>query len=351
VKLIRCALLFLPLALSVAAVCVSSVEQTGERGPWTGELTNTGDDPVHNVGVPAVVADADGDTSFIGLGGAVAASCPSMLLPRERGAFTLSVALDRFGPQPAFPLSARFDAVASTQPGAENWRSEGLFVRVLDLEATARAARVAIENHGTRSYSDIELCSVARDARGDATFVGYAPGPLLPAGGAPRLDPGASLEVEVGVEVHDDGTLQFFVHGNDGAASSLPADWQQIGQGFGVMAPPGWTFQPLQGIDSYVGEISGDGMRLQFDYGYYSNSLQYDDDPSYVVTWETIGGWPAKLVRPLPGVDGVTGVYFADLGNAPPFDMPTRFEISARGLTSAQQDVALEIFRTLRFHP
>ena len=49
--------------------------------------------------------------------------------------------------------------------------------------------------------------------------------------------------------------------------------------GFALKLPEGWELRELQGIDSYVGEIVGDGARLHFDYGSYSWSLNPADDP------------------------------------------------------------------------
>ena len=43
--------------------------------------------------------------------------------------------------------------------------------------------------------------------------------------------------------------------------------------GFSLMLPPGWTLTQLQGMDSNVWEITGDGVSLMFDYGWYSWDL------------------------------------------------------------------------------
>ena len=64
------------------------------------------------------------------------------------------------------------------------------------------------------------------------------------------------------------------------------------------MLPPGWTLNELQGIDSYVGEVVGDGMRLVFDYGRFGWNLTPEDEPEheYIVSYEDIGGREAKLL-------------------------------------------------------
>lgn len=136
-----------------------------------------------------------------------------------------------------------------------------------------------------------------------------------------------------------------------------PEDWATVnadgwsGRGFSLRLPPGWQLRELRGIDSYVGEIIGGGVRLRFDYGIYSNRLPYEDDPTYTVTYEEIGGRHAKLVRSHEGeAEGVTGVYFENYEPtlSRPGMMPLQLEISGTGLTSDQQDTAFAIFRSIR---
>ena len=129
--------------------------------------------------------------------------------------------------------------------------------------------------------------------------------------------------------------------------NGTPTNWQFIdANSFTLSLPPSWKFNKLQGIDSYVGEFVGDGAKLGFDYGWYSNSLAEDNDPKHTVTYETIGGYRAKIVVPKVVGSGTTGVYFGDLGSGV---QKTRFEISGYNLTTSQHETALKIFRTLEF--
>jgi hypothetical protein len=92
-------------------------------------------------------------------------------------------------------------------------------------------------------------------------------------------------------------------------ASPLPSDWQNIDVGeVSISAPSGWKFHRLQGIDS-VGEFVGDGVRLEFDYGPYSNSLDEQHEPEYLVVHERIDGLQARIVSPHSPGRGLTGVY------------------------------------------
>ncbi len=93
--------------------------------------------------------------------------------------------------------------------------------------------------------------------------------------------------------------------------------WLKVEAGtFSIYAPPGWEFHQKQGIDSYVGQFTGSGVVLKFDYGQYSNPLDEAVEPKYVVAQETIGSYRAKVVCPrMPG-HGVTGVYFPRIGSS-----------------------------------
>jgi hypothetical protein len=127
--------------------------------------------------------------------------------------------------------------------------------------------------------------------------------------------------------------------------ASLP-NWQIVDAGtFMVSLPPGWKFNKLQGIDSYVGEFIGDGAKLEFDYGWYSNSLAEDNDPNHVVTYETIDGYRAKIVIPKVTGDGTVGVYFSDLDG----EQKTKLQLSGQNLGASQQEAALKMFHTLKF--
>ena len=51
--------------------------------------------------------------------------------------------------------------------------------------------------------------------------------------------------------------------------------WHKVDPGpFSILAPSGWEFHQLQGVDSYVGEFVGDSIVLRFDFGGYSNPLK-----------------------------------------------------------------------------
>ncbi|MFZ0959667.1 MAG: hypothetical protein WAO35_02090 [Terriglobia bacterium] len=125
--------------------------------------------------------------------------------------------------------------------------------------------------------------------------------------------------------------------------------WHKVDAGpFSILAPSGWEFHQLVGVDSYVGEFAGDGVVLTFDFGRYSNPLKEEKTPAYVVIHKSIGGRGAKVVSPRTPGHGITGVYFRNVGDS------NALCLWGKDLTSAQQELVLKIFDTLHFggpHP
>ena len=123
--------------------------------------------------------------------------------------------------------------------------------------------------------------------------------------------------------------------------SVAPANWHKVDAGpFSILAPSGWDFHQLEGVDSFVGEFVGDGIILRFDFGGYSNPLKEEKKPAYVVVHKSIGGFRAKVVSPRTPGHGIAGVYFRDVGHA------TALCLWGKDLTSTQEELALKIFET-----
>ena len=109
------------------------------------------------------------------------------------------------------------------------------------------------------------------------------------------------------------------------------------GSGFSVMLSPGWVLEELQGVDSPVGEVVGDGVLLMYDHGDFT----WDLDRSHTVFDESIDGIEANILMPTFGSRGTTGVYFEGLGGA-------RFNLIGEDPTPEQQRMAVAIFRGIR---
>jgi hypothetical protein len=130
-----------------------------------------------------------------------------------------------------------------------------------------------------------------------------------------------------------------------GRCNAFQSDlWQRLDAGyFSIPAPSGWQFKKLQGIDSYVGKFEGDGVRLDFDFGAYSNPLDEAKSPTYLISEEFVGGFRAKIVCPKKSGHGVTGIYFPALGHN------NKLTVEGRNLDVAQRDLVLKMLRGIIF--
>jgi hypothetical protein len=132
----------------------------------------------------------------------------------------------------------------------------------------------------------------------------------------------------------------------NGTSLSIPTScWHKLDAGpFSILAPSGWEFHQLMGVDSYVGEFAGNEVTLTFDLGRYSSGcLKEAKKPAYTISKESIGGLSAKVVNPRTPGKGITGVYFrvASGHNA--------LCLWGRDLTGVQQELVLKMFETIRF--
>ena len=104
------------------------------------------------------------------------------------------------------------------------------------------------------------------------------------------------------------------------------------------------------------GRNQGDGVLPQFDSGFYSREPHQNPRGEYVVLYEDIGGYRAKLVlpayppatpaTPAPGYAALIAVFFYDLPSPPP-PMDTRLKIYGASLTEDQQEIVTAILRSL----
>ena len=164
---------------------------------------------------------------------------------------------------------------------------------------------------------------------------------------APLATPTAPSEVGWGDgtgTVLPSGTLRLFPSAQPSPDWTLveAPGWAYV-PGFLLRLPPGWELNELQGIYSYVGEVVGDNVRLEFDYGAHSWTLDPAEDPErvYAVAYEGIGGVEAKLVIPTGDSGGYTGIYFENLGGQ-------SLNLVGEDLTPEQQQTAFAIFRSIR---
>lgn len=351
-RLLRRVLLPALALTAFAGTCVTGVRQLAGAGPWTGLITNASDATIADVSLNAAARDAGGASLRYS-----ASVCPTELLPGQHAAFEVRVHPDeRLNGELPFAMSVG-EVSHGTGPGAAF--SVGLHAAETARDGAGRTVTVEVTNNGTASYTDVAVCAVGIDADGAIIAVSSARfiEPDDAFAGKSVLAPERALTIDVPFPYGLPEVVHLYPQGNvEGELAPCcvpptgPDGWRSVDTGlFSVVLPPGWQYVPAQGIDSFVGSFAGDGVRLSFDYGWYSNSLAFDDDPTYRVHWESIGGREAKIVYPKAG-SGQTGIYFPDVGQTNgALDMPTRHNLVGEDLTAEQREIALQIFRSMRF--
>jgi hypothetical protein len=128
-----------------------------------------------------------------------------------------------------------------------------------------------------------------------------------------------------------------------------PPGWLQIDAGaFRFYVPPEVKAVPIQGTDSLVGAYRGDFISVEFDYGMYSDSLDYKRLPGYRSRHERIGGKRANIVSYYnPGAersfDHAIAIHFPEVnGNL-------KLTVHATCKTANDCQTALTLFRTIEF--
>jgi len=120
--------------------------------------------------------------------------------------------------------------------------------------------------------------------------------------------------------------------------------------GFAFHAPPELVELKVQGTDSCVVEYEANGCSFIGDYGFYSGSFdQLTDLPGYQQMNVVIDGQNAVLASYGP-IDApprpyIAGVHFPTL----PAGAGVKLTFSASCDSTASQEIALRVFRTLTF--
>lgn len=132
--------------------------------------------------------------------------------------------------------------------------------------------------------------------------------------------------------------------------SQLPDNWKYINadNSFGFYVPPDMKKDEVQGIDSYVGKFHNNGLELSFDYGIYSDPLEYSKEPDYKEVWVKIDGKSAKIVtfhKPSGYKDfsDVAAVHFPQIGKE------TKLTMWVYCKSPDEQQVAKTIFSSIQF--
>ncbi len=334
----------------IGATCVTNTRQASDT-TWVGEVSHSGD-AVHDAYVFARIFDA-ANREFFTRPDFRAGVCPLTLLPGGAGAFQLDVDPANIYSAgllpPKLPLRAEFSPVAPGAPGVGTLTMGALSPDMIDQDGDS--ITVDVENIATIPYSDFELCGVARASQGGVASVAFAEALGFPA----LIQPGETITMELPLVVppgSERGDIFLYLQHVPRPPTAYccgkpaPADWPRLeaGDAFSVAAPPGWTYTPLQGIDSFVGAFEGDGVRITFDFGMYSSLGAFEGDPAFSFTTETIDGYEATFATPRAARPGLTGVLVE-------IDDDTELSMHAFDLTPEQQELVFAIFRSLEITP
>jgi len=132
--------------------------------------------------------------------------------------------------------------------------------------------------------------------------------------------------------------------------------WQLIEVGkVSILIPPGWVCKELQGIDSYVAQISGSNIELNLNFGIYTGS-DFKEDNMYFVktTYEDIHGTQARIniaTKEMtdPNHIGQMEMHIRDAGSKGLFNANNGFIIGGHNIPISDQETVLKIFRSLEF--
>jgi hypothetical protein len=219
----RFVLLLVPALTLLGATCVTSTQQRDPAGPWVGEVVNNGPEPMDQVQVVAHIVDASGHD----FGTQTAYTCPSNLLPGERGAFELFFQ-NYDGTSPTLPLHADISPVTLGNtvfyPPPGDTTGEGLTTQIVGTYPAKRVAVAEIRNESPDTYSHVEVCATLRTPGGALAEVGSAR--LFPS----VLRPGATGTVTVFFNSMPEGHIDVNARGATGCCVSPllfdPAEFQ-----------------------------------------------------------------------------------------------------------------------------
>jgi len=135
---------------------------------------------------------------------------------------------------------------------------------------------------------------------------------------------------------------------------AVPNDWinVEIGSAFSLMAPQGSVAHQGEGTDSLIGTIEVNGIKLSFDYGFYSNPLTNNGSyQNYITEDVLIDGVSARIVtgyttRNSPSAPYFIGIHFPKIKNT--VIGSTRLTIYTQLKSKENHTMIGQIFRTLQ---
>lgn len=136
-------------------------------------------------------------------------------------------------------------------------------------------------------------------------------------------------------------------------ADGLPPakDWQkvEIKGRFSFSIPPAMKQTSVQDTDSLVREYRSPSVRLGFDYGWYSDPLDYQKRTDYQESIVEIDGRKAKFVTFRPADTRSDFATFAGIHFSDPVDGQNKLTMWARYQNPADLNQIMKVFQSIKF--
>lgn len=103
-----------------------------------------------------------------------------------------------------------------------------------------------------------------------------------------------------------------------------------------------------QGIDSYVGKLSGEGIDIPFDFGVYTSPDKDLDQEKYDIYFETFGTVERQIVVPKDSQADFTTLHIRDLENYSELGGYVSLKMYTNNITQKEQKLVVKIFESAK---
>jgi hypothetical protein len=128
----------------------------------------------------------------------------------------------------------------------------------------------------------------------------------------------------------------------------------RVGEVFSFSIPSNLKVMDVKGIDSLIGSYRCEDLELTYDYGWYSDPLNYSNYPEYKEERVTIDGREAKIVtfkdtKQKQGLTYVTGIHIAKVNTEDEEHGQNRLTMKISSKKRDMEKIAREIFSSIKF--
>lgn len=101
-----------------------------------------------------------------------------------------------------------------------------------------------------------------------------------------------------------------------------------------------------QGIDSYVGKLSGEGIEIQFDFGMYTSPFKDLTSDKFDIYFESFGSVERQIVVAKNPFQDITGMHIRDLDNFTDLGNHVSLKIYTNKITRKEQKLVVKILES-----